>query len=119
MENRAREIKARGRRWRLPKRWEGDAFAFLILRSQIPSWKPRRTPCDNCSKSQLPQGYEVDDLLPPLAIWLHWSKFASIQMTRHQMVGGYLLKLWLNLGALWHGEGTTGMDVAAGWRINR
>ena len=57
--------------------------------------------------------------VPPMASCLRCSKFTSIQMTRHQMVGGYLLKLWLNLGALPHGEGATRMEVAAGWRINR
>jgi hypothetical protein len=55
----------------------------------------------------------------PLVSCPRYSKFPSIQMTRHHMVGGYLLSLRLNLGALPHGEGATRMEVAAGWRINR
>ena len=61
----------------------------------------------------------IDSLLPPMASCLRCSKFPSIQMTRHQMIGGYLLKLWLNLRALPHGEGATRVEVAARWGINR
>ena len=46
----------------------------------------------------------------PLASCLRYSKLTSIQMTRHRMVGGYLFKLWLNLGALLHGEWATWME---------
>jgi hypothetical protein len=55
----------------------------------------------------------------PLVSCPRYSKFPSIQMTRHHMIGGYLLRLWLNLGALPHGKGATRVEVATSWWIDR
>jgi hypothetical protein len=38
----------------------------------------------------------------------------SIEVTSHQMIGGDFLLLRLDLRALWHGEGTAGMEAASG-----
>ena len=99
---------------------EGMHRRFLTLQGQILSRKPCGKPYRIARNRNMPEGHENSTIYS-----LRWlgclrcSKSASIQMTRHQMIGGYLLQLWLNLGALPHGEGATRMEVAAGGRINR
>ena len=43
---------------------------------------------------------------------------ASIEVTRDQMIGGDFFLLRLDLRALWHGEGTAGMEAATRGRVD-
>jgi hypothetical protein len=43
----------------------------------------------------------------------------SIEVTRHQMIGGDFFLLRLDLRALWHGEGTARLEAATRGRAHR